>query len=79
MARPTYITQRPWALSAAFTVASLAVAVATVLMTVVHEDVHQRACQQERKRQDAQHVCAVLGELKEATDGYNDEERHSRA
>ena len=65
-------------MSAAVIVASLAVAVAAMVMTVMHEHVHQRACQQEGEGQEAQHVGAVLREQEEAANGDDDKERNSR-
>ena len=44
-------------------------------MAVVHERVHQRARQQERVRQDAQHVGTMLGEEQEAADDRDDQQR----
>lgn len=41
--------------------------VATVVM--MHEQVHQRACEQQQVGQYPQHVCAVLGKHKETGNG----------
>jgi hypothetical protein len=48
------------------------VAVTIVMVTVVHEHVHQRACQQEGKRQQTQHVGAMLREQEKAANRRDD-------
>jgi hypothetical protein len=66
-------------LSAAFIVAPPSVAVTTMVVTVVHEHMHQRTRQQEREGQDAQHMGAVFYEQEKSTNRYDKEERNAAA
>ena len=50
-----------------------------MVVTVVHEYMHQRTSQQERERQDAQYVGAVFREQQKAANRHNDKERNAPA
>jgi hypothetical protein len=48
-----------------------------MVVAVMHEHVHQRACQQKGIRQNAQDVGAMFGEQQEAADRSSHEQRQA--
>jgi sensor domain CHASE-containing protein len=65
----------------AFIVGSPGVAVTAVMVVVavVHEQVHQRARQQERVRQETQYVGTVFREQEKSANGCDDQQRDACA